>query len=107
MSHHHHHPHEGHSEGNPPGEKPLRHNWFFYVAGVFLVLALIGFILSNNLSNVPGLVSPPANAAPIVRLGVYHHAVSSQRPPSDPSWPDGYANGLYTMRVAALRAATA
>ncbi len=57
MSKHHHHPHEGHSAGNPPGtgDKPLRHNWFFYVAGFFLLLALIGFILSNNLSMQPTL----------------------------------------------------
>jgi uncharacterized integral membrane protein len=65
MSKHHHHPHEGHGAGNPPGtgRKHLRHTWFFYVAGFFLLLALLGFILSNNLSSVPGPVAP-VNAAP-------------------------------------------
>ena len=64
MSKHHHHPHEGHSAGNPPGsgDKPLRHNWFFYVAGFFLMLALIGFILSNNFHYQPDV--RPAPAAP-------------------------------------------
>jgi hypothetical protein len=66
MSKHHHHPHEGHGEGNPPGsgDKPLKHNWFFYVAGFFLMLALLGFILSNNLKIQPGPLSPPAPATP-------------------------------------------
>ena len=64
MSKHHHHPHEGHGQGNPPGDKPLRHNWFFYVAGFFLLLALIGFILSNNLNMQPAPTPrPPATPA--------------------------------------------
>jgi hypothetical protein len=42
--HHHHHPHEGHSAGR----KPLHHNWFFWVAGIFILLALIGFIVEGS-----------------------------------------------------------
>jgi len=52
MSKHHHHPNEGHGEGNPPGSirGHLHHNWFFYVSGVFLLIALLAFIFSGNLS---------------------------------------------------------
>ncbi len=52
MGKHHHHPHEGHGSGNPPGtvHGHLRHNWFFYVSGIFLLIALLGFIFSGNLS---------------------------------------------------------
>jgi hypothetical protein len=62
MSKHHHHPHEGHGAGTP-SKKPLRHNWFFWVAGFFLLLALLGFILSGNLAFTPAPARPvvPAN----------------------------------------------
>ena len=52
MSKHHHHPDEGHSEGNPPGtgRRHFRHNWFFYVSGIFILIALLAFIISGNLS---------------------------------------------------------
>jgi hypothetical protein len=49
MSKHHHHPDEGHSAGNPP-RNHFRHNWFFYVSGVFILIALLAFIVSGNLS---------------------------------------------------------
>jgi hypothetical protein len=49
MSKHHHHPDEGHGGGDSPGSagKPLHHNVFFWVAGFFILLALIGFILEG------------------------------------------------------------
>jgi hypothetical protein len=52
MSKHHHHPNEGHGEGEPPRSVRghLHHNWFFYVSGVFIFVALLGFILSGNLA---------------------------------------------------------
>jgi hypothetical protein len=52
MGKHHHHSDEGHDKGNPPRSirGHLHHNWFFYVSGVFLLLALLGFIVSGNLS---------------------------------------------------------
>jgi len=56
MSKHHHHPHEGHSAGDSPetSKGHLRHNWFFYVAGFFILVALIGFVLSSS----PGWQTP-------------------------------------------------
>jgi hypothetical protein len=52
MSKHHHHPNEGHGSGNPPGgvRGHLHHNWFFYASGIFILLALLAFILSGNLA---------------------------------------------------------
>jgi hypothetical protein len=61
MSKHHHHPHEGHGDGGPSNQH-LRHNWFFYVAGFFLLLALLGFILSGNLALNPATTPAPAPA---------------------------------------------
>jgi hypothetical protein len=49
MSKHHQHPHEGHSAGNPP-KSHLRHNWFFYLSGILILIALLAFIASGNLS---------------------------------------------------------
>ena len=61
MSKHHHHPHEGHGEGNPPGTARghLRHNWFFYVSGVFLFIALLAFVLTGSLAWRPPVATPP------------------------------------------------
>jgi hypothetical protein len=52
MSKHHHHPNEGHGEGSPPRSmrNHLHHNWFFYVSGIFILVALLAFVLSGNLS---------------------------------------------------------
>jgi hypothetical protein len=52
MSTHHHHSNEGHADGNPPRSirGHLHHNWFFYVSGVCLLIALLAFIVSGNLS---------------------------------------------------------
>jgi hypothetical protein len=52
MSKHHHHPNEGHGDGNPASSirGHLHHNWFFYVSGIFILVALLGFIFSGNLS---------------------------------------------------------
>jgi hypothetical protein len=52
MGKHHHHPHEGHGAGNPPRSlrDHLHHHWFFYVSGIFLLIALLAFILSGNLA---------------------------------------------------------
>ena len=62
MSKHHHHPHEGHSDGGPPKGSHLRHNWFFYVSGVFLLLALLGFIFSGNLAWRPAVAPAPVTS---------------------------------------------
>jgi len=52
MSKHHHHPHEGHGDGKLP--RPVRdhlhHNWFFYLSGLCILVALLAFVLSGNLS---------------------------------------------------------
>jgi hypothetical protein len=59
----HHHPHEGHDDGSA-AERPLRHNWFFYVAGFFLLLAFIGFVLEGfpSLRPAPLPTQPPPSA---------------------------------------------
>jgi hypothetical protein len=64
MSKHHHHPHEGHRSGNPPGSGRPRHNWFFYVAGFFILIGLLCFImLGTNFfwSPVVPATPPPAS----------------------------------------------
>jgi hypothetical protein len=60
MSKHHHHPHEGHGSGAAPGSgrKPLHHNVFFWVAGFFILIALLAFIFSGNLALQPALSTP-------------------------------------------------
>ena len=57
---------EGSGEGGPSGSevRPLRHNWFFYVAGFFLVIAVICFVLSNTLIWHPPIALPPPQPAP-------------------------------------------
>jgi hypothetical protein len=64
MSKHHHHPHEGHRDGGSPEScrKPLHHSPFFWVAGFFILLALLGFIFSGNLAWQPSPL--PTQAAP-------------------------------------------
>jgi len=66
MSKHHHHPHEGHSSGTPKGDH-FHHNWFFYVAGFFLFLALLAFIFSGNLRFHPSATPPPSKPAPVAK----------------------------------------
>ena len=65
MSKHHHHPHEGHSAGEAPGtgRKPLHHSPFFWVAGVFILVALLAFIFSGNLAWRPATSAPQPAAA--------------------------------------------
>jgi len=62
MSKHHHHPHEGHGAGEP-ARRPLHHTWFFWVAGFFILLALISFVLSGNLAWRPSATPPPTAAS--------------------------------------------
>ncbi|MCE0496350.1 MAG: hypothetical protein LV481_00175 [Methylacidiphilales bacterium] len=52
MGKHHHHPNEGHGDGNSPRSfrGHLHHNRFFYVSGVFILVALLAFIFSGNLT---------------------------------------------------------
>jgi len=59
--HHHHHPNEGHGDGSPPRSmrNHLHHNWFFYVSGLFILVALLAFILSGNLSWQFSAAAPP------------------------------------------------
>ena len=64
MSKHHHNPHEGHSNGESSKGDHMHHNWFFYVAGFFLLLALLAFIFSGNLALQPNLPPPPSKLAP-------------------------------------------
>jgi hypothetical protein len=65
MSKHHHHPNEGHRGGEPSASsKPLHHDWRFYVAGFFLLIALLAFIFSGNLAWGPAPVPPQSAAAP-------------------------------------------
>jgi hypothetical protein len=59
--HHHHKPHEGHHSGDKPARGGLHRGWFFWLAGFFLLLALLGFIFSGNLAFTPAV---PATAAP-------------------------------------------
>lgn len=49
MSKHHHHPHEGHHAGKP-AQKPLHHDWRFYAAGAIIMIALVLYLLSGDLS---------------------------------------------------------
>ena len=56
MSKHHHHPHEGHGPGNPP--RRAKHNAFFYVAGFFILLGLICFILWGTFGRSPVVSTP-------------------------------------------------
>jgi len=45
-----------------PKEKPLRQSWFYYVAGIFIMIALIGFILETTVTWRPN-VCPTQPAA--------------------------------------------
>ena len=60
MGKHHHHPNEGHGPGNPPRSvrNHLHHNWFFYVSGIFILVALLAFIASGNLFWQPSAPAP-------------------------------------------------
>jgi hypothetical protein len=62
MSRHHHHPHEGHLGGNPPGQKKLRHDWRFYAAGLCILIALLVYLLSGDLAFTPRVTAPPPAA---------------------------------------------
>jgi len=69
VSKHHHHPNEGHGEGNPPRtvRGHLHHNWFFYVSGIFILVALLAFIFSGNLSwnfNMAPSTQTPLSGSP-------------------------------------------
>jgi hypothetical protein len=57
MSHHHHHPHEGHTSGNPRGTH-MRHNWFFYLAGVMIFIGLIAFIIAGSFRSTAPITNP-------------------------------------------------
>jgi hypothetical protein len=57
MSKHHHHPDEGHTPETPTGSKARGHGFFFYVAGFFILIALICFIV-NGASWWPTMPAP-------------------------------------------------
>jgi hypothetical protein len=65
MGKHHHNPHEGHRSGVPSGGKPLHHDWRFYAAGFFILIALLAFIFSGNLAwrPAPSPTPPPVAGA--------------------------------------------
>jgi hypothetical protein len=62
--HHHHKAHEGHQSGKPPGGGRMHRGWFFWLSGIFLLLALLGFIFSGNLVFSPAPAPAPPGAAP-------------------------------------------
>ncbi len=64
VSKHHHHPHEGHGSGDPPGSgrKPLHHHALFWVAGFFILLALVCFIMEGVPSVRSSAMQPPMTA---------------------------------------------
>jgi hypothetical protein len=64
MSKHHHHPHEGHSSGTSPAAKTRSHGVFFYVAGVFILIALLCFIVNGATFFRSPAVPAPAVATP-------------------------------------------
>jgi hypothetical protein len=68
MGKHHHHPHEGHSDGSHtsrPVNKPVHHDWRFYAAGLCILIALVVYLLSGDLAFSPRTpVSPPIVNAP-------------------------------------------
>jgi hypothetical protein len=51
-------------DGEPPGtgRKPLHHNVFFWVAGFFLLVALLSFIFLSSPSVAPKVLSPQTTA---------------------------------------------
>jgi hypothetical protein len=55
--HHHHQPHEGHSSRET--KRPLHHNAFFWVAGFFILVALICFVLAGIPSVWQSVHTPP------------------------------------------------
>jgi len=61
MSKHHHHPDEGHGDGGSsrPVRNHLHHNWFFYISGLFILIALLAFVFSGNLSWQFSAAPPP------------------------------------------------
>ena len=65
MSKHHHHPHEGHHSGAPKAAKPMHHDWRFYAAGLLILVALMAYLLSLDLSTSPKAPLP----APILNAG--------------------------------------
>ena len=63
--HHHHNPHEGHSDGTHvqhSAKKPLPHGWFFYLAGFLILVALVIYLLSGDLVFTPRVTAPPAGS---------------------------------------------
>jgi hypothetical protein len=65
MGKHHHKPHEGHSDGTHTqhsAKEPVKHNWFFYLAGLAILIALVVYLLSGDLAFTPRVVAPAANA---------------------------------------------
>jgi hypothetical protein len=69
MSKHHHHPNEGHGGGGSPRsmQNHLHHNWFFYVSGIFILVALLAFVFSGNLAWPQS--APPLHPAPVSGVG--------------------------------------
>jgi hypothetical protein len=59
MSKHHHHPHEGHGSGKP-GRKPIHHDWRYYAAAMLIMLALVLYLLSGDLSMQPTIMNTQA-----------------------------------------------
>jgi hypothetical protein len=66
MSKHHHHPHEGHHSGLP-SRKPLHHDWRFYAAGALIMIALLIYLLTEDLAFTPRAL--PTSSAPPSAVG--------------------------------------
>jgi hypothetical protein len=69
MSKHHHHLNEGHKNGDLPRSmrNHLHHNWFFYVSGIFILVALLAFVFSGNPARQQS--APPLHPAPSSGVG--------------------------------------
>lgn len=61
MSQHHHHHNKEHPHHEAPPYK-IHHDWRFYAAGFLIMLALVAYLLSEDLAFRPS-VPPPANVS--------------------------------------------
>jgi hypothetical protein len=53
-------PHLVDHHSHQPAWKRIHHSPFFWVAAVFILVAMVTFVLTSNLSTVPGKPAQPA-----------------------------------------------